>query len=86
MNEDLKPFLQKVQDGIDGAAEAVTEQLRVAKETYDDIMRSLRELQALRPQNPRARAAAAAAARGIGYLEGACPVSKRPGTELQRRG
>jgi hypothetical protein len=76
MNEDLKPFLQKVQEGIDeagGAAEAATDQLRVAKETYDDIKANLRELQALAPENPRARAAAAAAARGIGYLEGAYP-------------
>jgi hypothetical protein len=45
----------------------------VAKETYDDIKANLRELQALAPENPRARAAAAAAARGIGYLEGAYP-------------
>jgi hypothetical protein len=76
MNEDLKPFLQKVQEGIDeagGAAEAATDQLRVAKETYDDIKANLRELQALAPENPRARAAAAAAARGTGYLEGAYP-------------
>jgi hypothetical protein len=76
MNEDLAPFLQKVQEGIDeagGAAEAATDQLRVAKETYDDIKANFRELQALAPENPRARAAAAAAARGIGYLEGAYP-------------
>lgn len=76
MNEDLAPFRQKVQEGIDEAgeaAEAATEQLRVAKETADDIKGSIREVQALAPENPRARAAVAAASRGIGYLEGTYP-------------
>ena len=76
MNEDLAPFLQKVQEGIDEAGEAagaITEQLRVAKETVDDIKGSIREVQALAPENPRARAAVAAVSRGIGYLEGTYP-------------
>jgi hypothetical protein len=76
MNEDLEPFLQKLQEGIDEAGEAAgaaTEQLQVAKETVDDIKGSIRELQALAPGNPRARAAVAAVSRGIGYLEGTYP-------------
>jgi hypothetical protein len=76
MNEDLAPFLQKLQEGIDEAGEAAgaaTEQLQVAKETVDDIKGSIRELQALAPGNPRARAAVAAVSRGIGYLEGTYP-------------
>jgi hypothetical protein len=76
MNEDLAPFLEKVQEGIDEAGEvagAATEQLRVARETVEDIKGSIRELQALAPENPRARAAVAAVSRGIGYLEGTYP-------------
>ena len=80
MNEDLKPFLQKVQEGIDeagGAAEAATERLRAARETVDDITSRISELRALAPENPRTREAAAAASRGIGFLEGAFPELQR---------
>jgi len=76
LNEDLEPFLQRVQEGVDQVGEATgvaTERLRVAKESIDDIQGSIRELQALAPENPRAREALAAASRGIGYLEGAYP-------------
>jgi hypothetical protein len=76
MNEGLKPFLERVQEGIDktrGVSDAVNERLRATRETVEDVKGRIRELQALAPENPRARDAAAAASRGIGYLEGAYP-------------
>jgi hypothetical protein len=46
---------EKVREGIDEADEvagAATEQQRVARATVDDIKGSIRELQALAPENP----------------------------------
>lgn len=76
MNENLRPFLERVQEGVDraeNASEQVSEELRTAKKRIEEIKGHMSEMQALAPNNPRVRAAAAAASRGIGYLEGQYP-------------